>query len=408
MAIIEFTNDGKIIKANELFSKVIDYNEKEIIGKHHSIFCDLDYSKSEDYVKFWKDLNSKKNQSGIIKRIKKNGEVLWLSATYTPLIKNNKVIKVIKVARDITDEINKKKELESINQAIDRSMAIIEFDLNGIIVKANNNFSLVTGYREKDIIGKHHSIFCEQSYCKSQEYLNFWNELNNGEFKSGKFKRINKLGNIIWLEANYNPIFDQDGNILRIIKFASDITKSEQQNILINTSLQHTYGVALNTQKETLESMAKMKVTLEQIQLISNCVNDTSSNIETLSNKIKNIDSFVNDIKEISEKTNLLALNAAIEAARAGPNGKSFSVVADEVRRLAIVTKNYTNEIYKMILDIKNETKLANEYISNGLDIVKIGVDYSNKTNENLLKIENGAKDVISLINDLNKKILVN
>ena len=252
-AIIEFTIDGIILKANQNFCKTIGYTSEEIVGQHHKIFCDNEYIQSLDYQKFWENLNRGQAFSGVIKRIKKEGTVLWLSATYTPVLKNNKVVKVIKLARDITEEINQKRISESMNNAIEKSMAVIEFDLNGFIIRANQNFCRTTKYSERELIGKHHRIFCESSLVQSQEYKNFWQQLNSGQFLSGKFKRINKSGQVIWLEANYNPIFNQEGQIIKIVKFASDITQVEQQNINVKNGLNHTYDVALITQQETLE-----------------------------------------------------------------------------------------------------------------------------------------------------------
>lgn len=404
-AIIEFNIDGNVLSANQNFCNAIGYSENEIIGKHHRIFCDSIYAKSQEYQSFWRNLNCSKPFSGVIKRIKKNGSVIWLSATYTPVLKDNKVIKIIKLARDITEEINQKRTLESMSNAIEKSMAVIEFDLNGYILRANNNFCKTTKYSENEIIGKHHRIFCDSKYVQSQEYQNFWKNLNSGQFVSGIFQRVNKLGQIIWLEANYNPIFNEDGNIIKIVKFASDITKTEEQNINIKNGLHSTYDVALNTQQETINGKLTMKQTLDEILSISEFVKDTSNHMAELSSQVKSIDSFVSVIKEISEQTNLLALNAAIEAARAGDAGRGFAVVADEVRRLAISTKNSTAEIYKMIEKIQDKTKMANDNLNNGLKLVDSGVSSSQKTHEHFTKIESGAHDVIHLINELNNKI---
>ncbi len=176
--------------------------------------------------------------------------------------------------------------------AIEKSMAVIEFDLNGIILRANQNFCQTTKYSEKEIIGQHHRIFCENDYVQSQEYVNFWKNLNSGKFISGKFKRINKKGQTIWLEANYNPIFNQEGTLIKIVKFASEITKIEEQNINVKNGLNHTYNVALNTQQETANGKLVMQQTLDEILSISEFVKDTSNHMAELSSQVKSIDSF--------------------------------------------------------------------------------------------------------------------
>ncbi|HEX2593831.1 MAG TPA: methyl-accepting chemotaxis protein [Rhizomicrobium sp.] len=115
-------------------------------------------------------------------------------------------------------------------QAIGRSQAVIEFNLDGTIITANENFLSTMGYGASDIAGKHHSMFIDPEYARSVEYRQFWDRLNRGEFISDKFKRLGRGGREIWIQASYNPLFDAAGKPFKVIKFATDITAAENEN----------------------------------------------------------------------------------------------------------------------------------------------------------------------------------
>jgi len=230
-AVIEFYPDGTIIEANELFCKAMGYRQDEVKGNHHRIFCDDEYSQTLEYKQFWKDLSNGKSRIGEFKRFTKNGDFVWITASYTPVFdENHEVIKIVKFAQDNTDKIMN--NLENIGKlsAIDKAQAVIEFNLDGTIIKANDNFLNTLGYSLQDIEGKHHRIFCEESYTKTNEYMQFWTKLNQGNYHAGEFKRLSKDGSEIWIQATYNPIFDADGKPFKIVKFASNITEQKIKN----------------------------------------------------------------------------------------------------------------------------------------------------------------------------------
>ena len=230
-AVIEFKIDGTIIKANENFLKVMGYSQEEIIGQHHSIFVESDYKNSKEYSAFWQDLGKGTFKQAEYKRIKKSGKVIWLQALYVPILSaKGSVTKVIKFASDITDKKMRNAYFECQIAAINKSQATIEFELDGTIITANENFLNTMGYALHEIQGQHHSMFVDSNDKDSDEYKRFWNELGQGKLKSAQFKRVSKNGDDIWLQASYNPIFDAEGNVAKILKLASDITEEKTKN----------------------------------------------------------------------------------------------------------------------------------------------------------------------------------
>ena len=224
-AIIEFDLDGTVISANDNFLKTFEYELDEIVGQHHRIFCDPDYAESAEYTEFWEKLGRGEYHAADFKRLTKGGREIWLHASYNPVFDSDgKPIRIVKFATDVTAAKLQQAEFEGRLRAIDRAQAVIEFELDGRIITANENFLRIFGYRLEEIIGKHHRIFCDPGYAESPEYAQFWQKLARGEYDADEFKRLSKEGAEIWLQASYNPIFDMEGRPLKVVKFASDIT----------------------------------------------------------------------------------------------------------------------------------------------------------------------------------------
>jgi methyl-accepting chemotaxis protein len=232
-AIIEFDLDGTVISANENFLSIFDYELDEVVGKHHRIFCDPDYVESAAYGELWNKLKSGEYHAAEFKRLAKGGREVWLQASYNPVFdENGKPIRVVKFATDVTATKLQVAEYEGKMRAIDRAQAIIEFELDGTVITANENFLSIFGYTLDDVVGKHHRIFCDPGYAESPEYTQFWQGLGRGEYEADEFKRLSKEGAEIWLQASYNPIFDVEGRPLKVVKFASDITAEVQHRSL--------------------------------------------------------------------------------------------------------------------------------------------------------------------------------
>jgi PAS domain S-box-containing protein len=232
-AIIEFDLDGTVVTANENFLRIFGYGLDEVSGKHHRIFCDPEYAESDEYAEFWQKLGRGEYHEAEFKRLAKGGDELWLQASYNPVFDGDgKPVRVVKFATDVTASKLRTAEYEGMVQAINRAQAVIEFDLNGTVITANENFLRIFGYDLDEIRGKHHRIFCDPGYAESPAYAEFWQKLGQGEYESDEFKRIGKDGSELWLQASYNPIFDADGRPLKVVKFAADITDEVQKRSL--------------------------------------------------------------------------------------------------------------------------------------------------------------------------------
>jgi methyl-accepting chemotaxis protein len=232
-AVIEFELDGTVIAANEIFLDTFGYTLDEIVGKHHRIFCDPEYVKTPEYTAFWQKLSRGEYDAGEFKRLAKGGEEIWLQATYNPIFDvDGRPFKVVKFASNVTAAKLQTAEFQGMIRAIDRAQAMIEFELDGTVIAANENFLKIFGYSLDEVVGKHHRIFCDPGFVESPEYAAFWQKLGRGEYEADEFKRISKNGAEIWLQASYNPIFDIDGRPLKIVKFASDITLEIQKRSL--------------------------------------------------------------------------------------------------------------------------------------------------------------------------------
>jgi methyl-accepting chemotaxis protein len=224
-AIIEFDPTGKIVTANENFCRPMGYSLSEIQGKHHSMFCDPAFTRSDEYKTFWARLGRGEFQANEYKRIGKGGKEVWIQASYNPVMSGNTVVKVVKIASDITAA--KMKSLDEAGKiaAISKTQAVIEFTPKGDVLTANDNFLNCLGYSLPEIQGKHHSMFCEPAFRDSPAYGEFWRKLSGGEAISEEFKRIGKGGKVCWIQATYNPIFDADGRVFKVVKFATDVTE---------------------------------------------------------------------------------------------------------------------------------------------------------------------------------------
>ncbi|UYL07350.1 PAS domain-containing protein [Bdellovibrio sp. SKB1291214] len=230
-AVIEFNLDGSILTANENFLKTVGYSLDEVQGKHHSMFCDPEYARGIEYRNLWQTLAKGEYVEGEFKRFSKDGKELWIHGSYNPVFNvEGKAYKVIKFAVDITVHKIRHADYESRLNAIDRVQAVIQFNLDGTILKANENFLKTIGYSLSEIEGKHHSMFCDAAFTTSPEYKEFWAKLSKGEFFAGDFRRVGKGGKEIWINASYNPIFDASGKVYKVVKFATDITAARMKS----------------------------------------------------------------------------------------------------------------------------------------------------------------------------------
>ncbi|WOX47263.1 PAS domain-containing methyl-accepting chemotaxis protein [Aeromonas sp. XH] len=342
-----FSPEGIILEASAPFLALMGYDAGELTGQPHSRLCPRAWAESDDYRQFWRRLAQGEAQSGTFERVNRQGETRWLEASYFPVKQQGRVTRVVKIASDVTQRHQKLQRLEALSLALDRSRAMIEFTPNGDIISANANFLNVMGYTMGELAGRHHRIFCDEAFLREQP--RFWEELARGQFKSGLFMRHNSRGQAVWLEATYNPIRDGSGKVVRVVKFASDITARIEQNHATREAARLAHSTAQETLHSAEAGAELLRAVVETSSLIATRVDQAIALIGQLNEQSRSIEAIVSTISAIADQTNLLALNAAIEAARAGEQGRGFAVVADEVRQLAARTSLSTDEIARVV-----------------------------------------------------------
>ena len=399
MAVIEFDLQGTVLSANENFAKTMGYRPEEVIGKPHKMFCPDEFARSAEYSQLWTRLRAGEFVSATFLRLTSKGQRVWLEASYNPVKDaDGKVFKIVKYATDVTVKVEAESEANSKLSALDRAMAVIEFDLDGRILCANENLTRLLGYNAHDIVGKNHSLLCPPELINSSEYADFWRRLNKGEFFSGQFKRISRHGNTLWLEASYNPVYDANGKLFKIVKFASDITARIEKHERDTESAAQAYHISVETQKVAKQGTEVIHQAATEMRQISSSIDDSSRIIAQLGERSEQITTIVNTIRSIAEQTNLLALNAAIEAARAGDQGRGFAVVADEVRQLAGRTSRSTAEISDMIGVIQSETQQAITSMDATRSNASKGVDLADQAGSVIVKITEGTNNAVNAV----------
>ena len=400
MAVIEFDLDGKVLAANPNFYAVTGYSPDEVQGRHHSMFVDPEDAKSPDYQEFWARLRRGEPDQGQYRRRGKGGRRIWIEASYNPILDAaGKPCRIVKYASDIT--ARKQADLDFGNQlsAIEAALAVIEFDLDGTILDANANFLAATGYALEEIRGKHHRIFVHPDEQRGAEYAGFWARLAAGVADQGRYRRLDKSGHDLWLQASYTPILGEDGKPYKVVKYAMDITAFLQKVMgevhgLAGQIAQATREIssgnsdlAARTEQqaaaleETAATMEEMSSTVKQnadsARQASDLMQATSGiavaggeavervvgTMHAIQQQSRKVADIIGIIDGIAFQTNILALNAAVEAARAGEQGRGFAVVASEVRSLAQRSATAAKEIKQLISETVAEVSRGDSLV---------------------------------------------
>jgi methyl-accepting chemotaxis protein len=379
-AVIEFNMDGTIITANENFLSTLGYSLEEVQGQHHSMFVEPHFKTSTEYKVFWESLNRGEFESKEYKRLGKGGKEIWIQASYNPILDlNGKPYKVVKFASDVTQQKLANADFSGQIEAISKAQAVIEFNMDGTIITANENFLSTLGYTLGEIQGKHHSLFVDAAEKSSNEYQQFWQKLNRGEFDSGEYLRIGKGGKEVWIQASYNPIYDLNGKTIKVVKFATDITGRKQ---------------AIAEIKETLMTLSEGDLTqyieteLEgEFSIIGTSINEFIDVLNNMVGNIRSASTNVNDsAREIAEGNNELSHRTESQAS--------------SLEETASAMEELTSTVQQNAENASEASKLATSVIdkaSNGGDVVKNAILAMSDINKSSKKIA----DIISVIDEI-------
>lgn len=405
-AIIEFALDGTILDANDNFLRSFGYRREEVVGRHHRIFVDPVERESESYRRFWQRLGEGHHDAGLYRRFARDGREAWIQGSYSPVLdRRGRPLRVIKHATDVTEQRLRHADMEGRLAALDRAQAVISFDLDGIILDANDNFLHALGYARDEIVGRHHRIFVDADERESEGYRLFWERLHRGEYNAGLFRRVRKDGADVWIQATYNPILDMAGRPFKIVKYATDVTAQTRAAQALQDSLA--------SLSDTVPAIAgKAHNANELADAASGSASSGGCLVDELVHTIGAINARARDMAEIvglmnsiAFQTNILAINAAVEAAHAGNQGNGFAVVAQEVRALALRSTQSARDIRTLIEGVTEalgECSSRAEQAGNAMHAI---VASTGQVNERIRQIADAARAQAGGIDRVNRTL---
>jgi len=397
---------GHVAQANERFCREMGYRLESLVGRPLDAFI-------PDYVKqlpCYRDLKSALGQgnqtSGMYRLLRANGQEAWLYATWQPLRDaQGRIYKTICYANDRTEQVETATEHSGLINALLRSTAVIEFNLAGEVLTANDRFLQGMGYSLAQIQGKHHRLFCSSEEANSAEYQAFWARLNRGEFIASRFKRLDSHGRPVWLEASYNPVLNTRGELYKVVKFATVITEQVEQERAVAEAAKVAFDISQQTDESARQGAEVVQDTVAVMRKIAEEIQVASNGIEALGEQSLVISTIVKTISGIAEQTNLLALNAAIEAARAGEQGRGFAVVADEVRQLAGRTSKATEEIVGVVQQNQQLAQTAVANMAASKHQAEQGLQLANAAGNRITEIQDGAQRVVGAVGQFAQRL---
>ncbi|WP_432464357.1 methyl-accepting chemotaxis protein [Agarivorans sp. QJM3NY_33] len=403
---ISLDEKGRVTSVNKRFEQELGLRQGDLINKHITDLVPDQAKNTEHYKRMKQAIEQAEHWDGALQVNKGNAEEAWLRAILEP-IKNssNKLTHYSLFASALTRTIQMSREQEDMLNALNRSAAVIEFSIDGVILKANDNFLSTMGYTNAQIVGKHHRIFCSSEESNSLEYQSFWRGLASGQFVSQRFKRLDSQGQTVWLEASYNPIHNDRGELYKVVKFATVITDQVIQEQSAAEAAQLANEVSEKTGHQTSQGQQVIKATNQRMQELAEYMSEANTGIAALNDHSQKISELVNSISGIADQTNLLALNAAIEAARAGEQGRGFAVVADEVRQLASRTNTTTEEIVMMVSENLKRTGDAVNLISQCELKASEALELSTEAGQMMEDIQSGAQQVVDVVSQFNQRL---
>ena len=391
--------EGRIESVNAIFLQEMAYQGSQLEGRLIEDMMPAHVKQDAFQLRFKNALVRGEHFAGTVRLTRGNGNEAWLRSIVQPVRSSDGRIKHISMfSSDLTRTIEASREHENLITALVRSTAVIEFDLNGNVLTANDRFLNGMGYSLAQIQGKHHRIFCEPQDANSVEYQQFWKRLNAGEFVAGRFKRVDSHGRVVWLEASYNPVLDANERLYKVVKFATVITDQVNQEQAVADAASIAYSTSLQTDSSAQRGTTVVTQAVDVMRDLAKHMQQAGDGIEALNAQSQVIGSIVKTISGIAEQTNLLALNAAIEAARAGEQGRGFAVVADEVRQLASRTSKATEEIVGVVRQNQDMARDAVALMTDGRLQAEQGLALAAEAGTVIVEIQDGAQKVVSAV----------
>ncbi|PNG42626.1 PAS domain S-box protein [Pseudomonas jessenii] len=399
MLVLNLEPDGRIQSVNQNFLTEMLYKSQDLIGRAIEDIVPAHVKSDEFHHRFKNAMNRGEHFAGAVRLLRGNGEEAWLRSIVQPVRSSDGRIKHISLfASDLTRTIEASREHENLIGALVRSTAVIEFDLNGNVLNANDRFLSGMGYSLAQIKGKHHRLFCTPEEYNSAEYQNFWRRLNNGEFVADRFKRVDSHGRTVWLEASYNPVVDANNKLYKVVKFATVITDQVNREQAVADAASIAYSTSQQTDSTAQRGTTVVTEAVNVMRDLSRHMQAAGEGIEALNEQSQVIGTIVKTISGIAEQTNLLALNAAIEAARAGEQGRGFAVVADEVRQLASRTSQATEEIVTVVRQNQEMARNAVALMTDGKLQAEQGLALAAEAGTVIVEIQDGAQKVVNAV----------
>ncbi|MBK5376711.1 PAS domain-containing methyl-accepting chemotaxis protein [Pseudomonas sp. TH08] len=399
MLVLTLEPDGRVQSVNQNFLNEMLYKNHDLIGRAIEDIVPAHVKSDEFHHRFKSAMTRGEHFAGAIRLLRGNGEEAWLRSIVQPVRSSDGRIKHISIfASDLTRTIEASREHENLIGALVRSTAVIEFDLNGNVLNANDRFLGGMGYSLAQIKGKHHRLFCEAQEYNSAEYQNFWRRLNSGEFVAGRFKRVDSHGRTVWLEASYNPVVDANNKLYKVVKFATVITDQVNREQAVADAASIAYSTSQQTDSTAQRGTTVVTEAVNVMRDLSRHMQAAGEGIEALNEQSLVIGTIVKTISGIAEQTNLLALNAAIEAARAGEQGRGFAVVADEVRQLASRTSQATEEIVGVVRQNQEMARNAVALMADGKLQAEQGLALAAEAGTVIVEIQDGAQKVVDAV----------
>lgn len=406
MLVLQLDPHGRIESVNSNFEKEMLYSAGQLIGRNIEEIVPPHVKELDFYHRMKSAITRGEHLNGAFRLLRGNGEEAWLRSILQPVKSSDGRIRHFSMhSSDLTRTIETSREHESLIKALMRSTALIEFNLQGEVITANDRFLNAMGYTLEQVRGKPHRMFCEPEEANSAAYQAFWDKLRRGEFVADRFKRIDAHGRTVWLEASYNPIIDAHDVLYKVVKFATVITDQVNQEIAVAQAADIAYNTSLGTDASARKATEVVTQTVNVMRGLEGSMQDAAQGIQALDTQSRVIGSIIKTISDIAGQTNLLALNAAIEAARAGEQGRGFAVVADEVRQLASRTSTATDEIAKVVQQNEQLAQAAVDIIDTSKRQAEQGLTLAAETGSLIVEIQDGAQKVVDAVGQFSSQL---